>query len=34
MTQPIPIFYTISNDFAPYAAVAIQSLRDHISPSL
>ena len=32
MTQPIPIFYTISNDFAPYAAVAIQSLRDHISP--
>lgn len=26
MSQTIPIFYTISDDFAPYAAVAIESL--------
>lgn len=31
MSQPIPIFYTISDDFAPYAAVAIESLLPYVS---
>jgi len=28
-----PIFYTISNDFVPYAAISLQSLIDHATPS-
>ena len=31
MSQTIPIFYTISDDFAPYAAVAIESLLPYVS---
>ena len=31
MSQPIPIFYTISDNFAPYAAVAIESLLPYVS---
>lgn len=32
MTQTIPVFYTITDDYTPYAGVSIQSLIDHASP--
>ncbi len=29
----IPVFYTISDNYTPYAAVSIQSLIDHVDPN-
>lgn len=29
----IPVFYTISDNYTPYAAVSIQSLIDHADPN-
>ena len=28
----IPVFYTISDNYTPYAAVSIQSLIEHVDP--
>ena len=31
--KTIPVFYTISDNYTPYAYVSIQSLIDHADPN-